>query len=120
MDSGIVSVIITKHRPIAPPLPIPWIMRPIISSTRLMEPQQIPVPIVATTRAIIHMGPWLKTSLIIVKYSWLPAPKRRYTVLTQNVLASGFANVFARSWVESSQFWYRYRMSLGVLYVTYR
>jgi hypothetical protein len=35
------------------------------------------VPIVANTTAIIHTGPWLKTSLVIVKYSWLIALKRR-------------------------------------------
>jgi hypothetical protein len=77
MDGGVDSAIIKKQRLIAPPPPIPCIIRPIISSMRLMDPQQIPVPIVANTTAIIQTGPRLKTSLVIVKYSWLAALKMR-------------------------------------------
>ncbi len=44
-----------------------------------------------STPAIIHSGPWLKTSQSIVKNSWLAVLMMRYTVFTQRVLTNGLS-----------------------------
>jgi hypothetical protein len=48
-----------------------------ISSGRVIDPLQMPVPIVANTMAMIQTGPWLNTSHSIGKKSWLAALRAR-------------------------------------------